>query len=152
MEAFLVRHGEARSEHEDPKRPLSDPGREGVEKVARALAAKKIVVAEILRSDKLRAKETAEILARSLLPRAGVREIRGLAPEDDPWLAKAELEEASGPLMLVGHLPHLGRLASLLVTGDPEHQVVDFQPAAVACLSFAGGLWEIRWALSPAQA
>src|SRR3989338_253964 len=96
MEAFLVRHGEARSEHEDPKRPLSGPGREGVEKVARALAAKKVVVAAILRSDKLRAEETAEILARSLLPRAGVREIRGLAPEDDPWLAKAELKEASG--------------------------------------------------------
>jgi len=152
MEAFLVRHGAAMSEHEDPKRPLSNPGRKGVEKVARALAARGIMVAEILHSDKLRAKETAEILARSLLPRAGVREIRGLAPEDDPWLAKAELEEASGPLMLVGHLPHLGRLASLLVAGDPERKVVDFQPAGVVCLCRAGGVWEIQWALSPAQA
>ncbi len=152
MEAFLVRHGEAKSEHEDPKRPLSGPGRKGVEKVARALAAKRITVGEILRSDKLRAKETAEILARSLLPRAGVREIRGLAPEDDPWLAKGVLEAASEPLMLVGHLPHLSRLASLLVKGDPGRQVVDFQPAAAVCLCRADGTWEVRWTLTPAEA
>lgn len=152
MELFLVRHGEAKAEHEDPRRPLSDPGREGVEKVARALAAKKIMVAEILHSDKLRAKETAEILARSVAPRAGVRQIRGLSPQDDPWLAKGELDAASEPLMLVGHLPHISRLASLLVNGDPERQVVDFQPAAVVCLSRAGDAWEVRWNLTPAEA
>jgi len=151
MEVFLVRHGEAKSEQEDPRRPLSDSGRSGVEKIARALAEKRVVVAGIVHSDKLRAKETAEILARSLAPRAGVREIRGLAPNDDPWLAKAELEEASEPLMVVGHLPHLGRLASLLVAGDPEGQVVELPPAAVVSLSRAGEKWEIQWRLTPAE-
>src|ERR1700675_4810039 len=110
MDFFLVRHGEAKPDRDDPRRPLSDRGRTDVEKIARAAAAKKIKVAEILHSDKLRAKETAEILARFLSPAGGVRQISELAPEDDPLLAAAELEAAVASLMLVGHLPHLGRL------------------------------------------
>ena len=59
---------------------------------ARAAAARQIKIAEILHSEKLRAKETAEILTRFLSPARGVREISGLSPEDDPLSAKAELE------------------------------------------------------------
>lgn len=149
MEFYLVRHGEARPEHEDPRRPLSDRGRKGVEKVARALAAKKINVAEILHSDKLRARETAEILARRLSPRRGLREIKGLSPEDDPIVARGELDAAEEPLMLVGHLPHLSRLVSLLVRGDPEIQSVDFTPAAVVWLSRSKRTWAIKRTLTP---
>jgi phosphohistidine phosphatase len=151
MDFFLVRHGEAKPEHENPRRPLTDQGRKDVERVARAAAAKKITVAEILHSDKLRAGETAEILARYLSPRT-VRQIARLAPEDDPLIAKAELETADRPLMLVGHLPHLGRLASLLVTGNEEKKVVDFPAAAMACLSYSAGIWKVRWILAPEAA
>jgi len=152
MDFYLVRHGEARPAHEDPRRPLSAQGRKEVEKVARAAAAKEIQVAEILHSDKLRARETAEILARFLSPRGGLREIRGLSPEDDPLAARAELEAAEVPLMLVGHLPHLGRLAALLLKGDAENQAVDFSPAAVLCLSRSGGAWDVKWTLAPDRA
>jgi len=149
MEFYLVRHGEAKPEHEDPRRPLSDQGRRDVEKVARALAAKKINVTEILHSDKLRARETAEILARLLSPRGGLRQIRGLSPEDDPALARGDLETADEPLMLVGHLPHLSRLVSLLVRGDPEIQSVNFTPAAVVWLSRSKRTWAIKRTLTP---
>jgi len=149
MDFYLVRHGTARAEAEDPKRPLSDRGRWEVGEVARSAVAKGIQVSQILHSDKLRAKETAEMLGRSLSPAEGVRETRGLSPEDDPWIAKAELEAAERSLMLVGHLPHLAKLASLLVTGDPEGGVIEFSPAAIVCLSRAGGKWEVSWALAP---
>ena len=148
MEFFLVRHGEAKPDYEDPRRPLSDQGRRQVEKVA-AAAAKRIQVAEILHSDKLRARATAEILARFLSPRRGFREIQGLSPEDDPLLARGELEAAEEPLMLVGHLPHLGRLAALLVKNNPEDKIIDFSPAAVVCLSHLKIAWEIQWILTP---
>lgn len=149
MDFYLVRHGDAKSDQEDPKRPLSDRGRMEVERVARAAAMKEIEVSEILHSDKLRAKQTAEILAKSLSPRRGVRQIGGLSPEDDPFIIKAELEMAREPLMLVGHLPHLSRLASLLVKGDPENEIVNFPPAAIVCLSHGKGAWEIKWTLTP---
>jgi phosphohistidine phosphatase len=149
MDFYLVRHGDAKSEQEDPKRPLSDRGRIEVEKVACAAAAKEIKIFEILHSDKLRAKETAEILAKSLSPRRGVRQIGGLSPEDDPFIIKAELEMGREPLVLVGHLPHLSRLASLLVKGDPEDEIVNFPRAAMVCLSHGKGAWEIKWSLTP---
>jgi len=148
MDFFLVRHGEAKPEYEDPRRPLTVGGRARVEKVARA-AAKKIKIAEILHSDKLRAKETAEILAGVLSPARGVREISGLSPEDDPLIAKAEIETADQSLMMVGHLPHLNRLAALLLTGDSENTVVDFSPATMVCLSRGRGAWSVSWILGP---
>lgn len=149
MNFYLVRHGEAKPEDEDPRRPLSDQGRREVEKVARAVAAREIQITAILHSDKLRARETAEILARALSPRGGAREIQGLSPEDDPLMAKAELEATAAPLMLVGHLPHLSRLTSLLVKGDPENEIVSFAPAAVVCLSHTEGAWKVQWTLTP---
>ena len=143
MEFYLVRHGEAKSEADDPRRPLSHRGREAVEKVARAFANKDLGVGRILHSDKVRARETAEILARHLSPAGGMCEIRGLGPQDDPLSARAELEAAEGSLMLVGHLPHLNRLASLLVRGAPDQETVDFPAGALVCLSHENGSWKV---------
>ena len=152
MVAYLVRHGEAKSEAENPQRPLSERGREGVERVARAVATKGLRVNQIFHSDKVRARETAEILASHLSPKCGMCEIKGLAPQDDPLIAKAELETAQNSLMLVGHLPHLGLLASLLVTGKPEVKKVDFAAASIVCLSKQNGGWIISWCLDPSSA
>ncbi|HEY1372196.1 MAG TPA: phosphohistidine phosphatase SixA [Candidatus Binatia bacterium] len=148
MEFFLVRHGDARPSSEDPRRPLSERGREEVEVVARP-AASRIAVSAIFHSDKLRARETAEIMARFVRPQKGVKEISGLAPDDDPWIAKAELETADAPVMLVGHLPHLARLASLLLTGQSERTMLDFSTATVVCLAFERGAWNFCWSIAP---
>jgi len=149
VDFFLVRHGEARRESEDSRRPLSDPGRREVEAVARAAAGKYIEIGAILHSDKLRARETAEIFAGLIPPRRGIRQISGLAPEDDPEIAKAELETSEASVMLVGHLPHLARLVSLLLTGDSERQTVDFETATIVCLSRSAGSWKFSWIISP---
>jgi phosphohistidine phosphatase len=149
MDIYLVRHGEARPESEDPRRPLSVRGRRDVEAVARAAADKQISVAAIVHSDKLRARETAEIFARLIVPASGIRQINSIAPEDDPEIAKAEIEASAEPLMIVGHLPHLARLASLLLTGDSERPTVEFSTATIACLSSNGGSWKFSWIISP---
>lgn len=151
MHFYLVRHGEARSAAEDPQRSLSDQGRKHAEEVARAAAAKGICIFEILHSDKLRAKQTAEIMSRFLSPQDGIREISGLSPDDDPLVARAELETAKGSLMLVGHLPHLSRLASLLVAGDQEREIVNFPTAAIVCVAYAEGSWQLQWILRPKE-
>lgn len=39
MHLYLIQHGDAKSEQEDPARPLSDKGRRDVEKVAGFLSA-----------------------------------------------------------------------------------------------------------------
>jgi phosphohistidine phosphatase len=149
---YLVRHGEAVAASENPKRPLSQAGREAVEQVARLARERQLEVSAIYHSGILRAQETAEILAKHLLPPSGAKAISGLLPDDDPMSGKAELEAAADPVMLVGHLPYMGRLAALLVRGDMEAPVIDFQPAAMVCCSRLAAQWKIEWHLAPGPA
>lgn len=149
MRCYLVRHGHAQSEIEDPARPLSDRGREEVTRVARHVRAMGLRVAEIRHSGKLRARQTAEILAEHLSPTGGNHDMEGLAPMDDPDKARASIEAAREPIMLVGHLPHLSRLASALILGDPAQEVLQFMAGAIACLDRVEGRFQLQWLLTP---
>lgn len=146
---YLVRHGEAVSAAENPQRPLSRAGRETVEQVGQLARERHVQVSAIYHSGILRAKETAEILAKHLPPLSGVKAISGLLPEDDPIAGKAEMEAATEPIMLVGHLPYMRRLAALLVYGDRDAAGIDFQPAAMVCCAKSGTQWKIDWYLAP---
>lgn len=149
MELYLVRHGEAKPEAEDPTRPLTERGKDEVRKVAQHAARKGIRVFDIWHSGKLRAQQTAEILAEALSPAQGVKGVEGLAPLDEPAGIQEELERAEGNLMLVGHLPHLSRLAGLLLAGDAHREVVQFLPATLVALAQMEGGWAVQWILTP---
>ncbi len=149
MEIYLVRHGEAESELVDPTQPLRERGRADVTRMARHAARIKVTVAEIRHSTKLRAKQTAEILAARLDPLRGLRETDDLEPTHGPGRAREAIEAAAEPLMLVGHLPHLARLASLLLAGDPNTDIVRFRPGAIARLDRAERGWVLDWLLIP---
>ena len=148
MQFYLVRHGEAVSQAINGQRPLSPGGRHDVEDLGRAAAARGVRPSKIFHSGLLRAQQTAELLSKSLGGREDILELGGLRPDDDPALAKAELEASTVALMLVGHLPHMSRLASCLVTGDPERAVVEFAPATMVCLSHDDHRWKILWKLT----
>jgi phosphohistidine phosphatase len=105
-------------------------------------------VSVIRHSGILRAAQTASILAEYLAPLSATAQYAGLLPDDDPAIAKAEVEVANAPIMLVGHLPYMSRLASLLVTGDPERTVVEFSPPTMVCCVKEGGPWKIAWKLA----
>jgi phosphohistidine phosphatase len=145
----LVRHGAAGPAATDRLRPLTPEGRAGVEATARRLEGRGVAVAEIRHSGLVRARETAEILAARLRPAGGLREVTGLAPEDDPEIARAELELAAASLLLVGHLPHLGRLAARLVRGDDGTAVVELSPGAAVGLVREDRRWTVDFVLAP---
>jgi phosphohistidine phosphatase len=150
MDFYLVRHGEAMSKAEDSERPLTQFGRQAVEEVASLASIRNVKVSSIRHSGILRAEQTAEIFAAHLYPYMGVRQMTGLLPEDDPMIAKAELETAQESILLVGHLPHIKRLAALLVTGNPDREVVaNFAPATMICFSHDQFQWRIDWILAP---
>jgi len=150
MEFYLVRHGEAVSQAVDGQRPLTPEGRRDVERLGQAAAQRSIQPGQIFHSGLLRAQQTAEILSESLGPFEGVRESVGLRPDDDPVIAKAELELSTVSLMLVGHLPHISRLASFLVAGNAEEELVQFAPATMLALFYENHRWKILWKLTPA--
>lgn len=150
MELYLVQHGPAKAEAEDPQRPLTEEGRQIVERVATFLARLGVRTGRIEHSGKVRARQTAEILAAALNPAGGVRETAGLAPNDDPALIHKRLESETGSLMLVGHLPHLSRLTSLLLGLSPERPAVQFQMGGVVRLDRSDAReWLIRWMVVP---
>ena len=149
MDFYLARHGEAVADLIDPSRPLTRAGREDVDRVARQAAHRAVQVSVIYHSGILRAGQTAEIFAARLAPSGGIRAMSGLRPDDDPALAAAELANAASPVMLVGHLPHLHRLASLLNHGQTDGDTVDFMPATLACYSRDVSLWKFEWTLVP---
>ncbi len=146
---YLVRHGDARLGSEDPNRPLTDGGVGDIELAARNVSEIGIDVSVVLHSGRLRAKQTAEIFAKYLHPPEGVEQVNGLAPSDEPDSARLLIEEADQPVMLVGHLPHLSRLLSLLVTGNSETEVVRFHTGSVVSAAKVQEKWSIDWILTP---
>jgi phosphohistidine phosphatase len=149
---YLVRHGQPVTEIVDPERPLSDTGHAQIKKLAAVLADITGEVDLICHSGLKRSEETAEILAAAVRPRSGVRWCPGLKPEDPPARFLADLEaEDFQRVMVAGHLPFLGRLSSLLLTGQEQPEVVGFSMGAAAFLELAEGSaqWTLRWMIDP---
>jgi phosphohistidine phosphatase len=65
MHFYLVQHGAAKAEAEDPQRGLTEEGRRAVERMADFLAKLYLPLDLIEHSEKLRMRQTAEILAAS---------------------------------------------------------------------------------------
>ena len=83
MRIYLVQHGEAVPEAENPERPLSDKGRQDVQRLAVLVARSGVCVSRVLHSPKARARDTAVLLSKVLGPNGVVEEVdQGLAPND----------------------------------------------------------------------
>ncbi len=84
-------------------------------------------------------------------------EVPNLEPLADVDELAESLSRSTTDLMLVGHLPHLDRLASRLVAGDAEREVFAFPECGVLCLrgrpggAPATGAWTVQWMLDPAM-
>src|SRR5688572_1375171 len=149
MHAYLVQHGIATASVEDPHRKLSAEGRAEVMRMAHFLSRLRISVSLIQHSGKARAEETAHILAENMRVAGGPGKAVGLEPDDDPMEAANFLEAYTDDILIVGHLPHLERLTSLLLTGDPNKRPVQFRHGGVVCLEKLAGEWTVNWCVAP---
>ncbi|UCC43837.1 MAG: phosphohistidine phosphatase SixA [Candidatus Zixiibacteriota bacterium] len=151
MKLYLVQHGLATSKEEDDQQPLTGEGLAEVRRIAGyAASLGSIKPRRILRSGKLRAKQTAEMFAEYLNPRAGVEEVDDLKAMAEPSIRAERLASETDDMMLVGHLPHLSRLSSLLICGDLGRDIVRFRNAGIVCLERSDtGVWQLLWKLDP---
>src|SRR6266571_3961695 len=150
MRVYLVQHGKAKPAEEDPSRGLTVEGYAEVKQVADFLAGLRITVSLIQHSGKKRAEETAHLLATSIRWTAGPCHTTGLDPSDDPSVTANFLKVYTDDVLIVGHLPHLERLTSLLLTGSPDRRPVQFKNGGVVCLEKQHDRnWSVVWAVVP---
>jgi len=151
MRLYLIQHGEAKSEREDPERSLTEKGEEEVKRISEAAKRLNLRPSKVYHSGKLRARQTAEMIANALkISAPSVQAVQGLNPNDDvrPWAERISKE--SEDLMLVGHLPFLDTLASLFLCGNENARVVLFRYSAIVCLDQKEDRrWAVRWILTP---
>lgn len=149
MRVYLVQHGLAKDKSEDAARPLSDQGREDVTRCAGFLSLfEKPRPVKILHSGKLRAEQTADMFAEAWggIP---VERTLDLAPNDDSSVWSAHLASMDKDVMLVGHLPHLQRLAGLLICGGVAREAAHLRNGGVLCLERGQTGWSVLWQINP---
>ena len=112
----IVRHAEAASGEPDELRPLTAAGRDTARVLGKRLADEGLVPDAVLTRPLLRARETAQELARPA----------GLEPEPDERLApgataeavRAAAEERGQTVIVVGHQPDCSRIVAALGGGE----------------------------------
>lgn len=147
---YLVRHGAAVPEAENPEKPLSDVGKYETVKVAESLCGFMVPPDEIWHSSKLRARQTAEIF-KELLRARKCFEKKSLSPNDDPLKLMSDLSKTSKNIMVVSHIPFVERAACLLLGEENGLRPVSFDTSSVACFKKSAGevKWSLEWLITP---
>ncbi len=150
MLLYLIQHGEAESTTDHPERTLTEAGKAGITKTASFFKQLHPDPPEIWYSGKPRALETANILRKIVCPGSELIVHENLNPLDPVGDMAIELEALDIPeLVIVGHLPHLARLASLLLTGCRDRMPIQFHNAGIVCLQGNNGKWAAQWIILP---
>ena len=149
MKIYLVRHGHPNPADIDPAKGLSDDGKAEINRLADTIKHLNINVAEILHSGKARAEQTAMILSNVVRSERGVNVRNGISPNDPVKDIADEIIARDEDLMLVGHLPFMGKLGSILMAGDDYRGLLEFSTGAMACLEYNKGKCRLNWFINP---
>ena len=116
MDLILWRHADAHAGETDAARALTGKGRRQATNVAGWLEKHLPDSARIIVSPAMQAVQTAEALDRKF------KIVAELAPgaQSASLLVAADWPESRQPVVLVGHQPSLGRVASLLLFGEEQ--------------------------------
>lgn len=115
MDLILWRHADAVDSTPDLARQLTIKGQRQAKDMAGWLRARLPKQTRIIVSPAQRARQTAMALTEHF------EIVRDLAPGESPAaaLSAARWPEDKGAVLLVGHQPTLGMLASMLIAGEP---------------------------------
>lgn len=150
MRLYLVRHGDAVSEHVDFTRPLSQKGVEEVAKSAQYLKDQDVQLALVLQSQKLRAKQTARIIHEALQTPCPIKTEKHLNPNDPLDQILVLIKDLKDDTLIVGHLPFLDRLLSELVGQSRQGGSFSFRTgSAVALERIEGQKYKMIFTVNP---
>ena len=160
MDCVLLRHGIAVErealEGPDADRPLTEKGQQRVREVAAGLNRLDVQPTHVWSSPLILAIETAKIAHRSLRVRSVVHIVDELLPDAPPDRLLSILHDLppESCVLCVGHEPHLGMVASLMLAGKPS-TAFPFKKAGACLIELSipakPGRGVLRWWLTPGQ-
>jgi phosphohistidine phosphatase len=157
---YLVRHGIAEADAatgSDADRCLTAVGARKMRRAALGLQRLGVVPDAVLASPLRRAEQTAAILVEVLAPSLAVEIYPPLAPGQtaEDVLRGLGAHRGAHHVMLVGHQPDLGRLASHLLTGSATITALPFKKGGVAAIHVASlpprAAGFLAWFMTPKQ-
>lgn len=163
MKVLLIRHAIAEdytlfslSGQADDLRPLTTKGKTKMKKGIRGLQKLVSQVHHIVSSPLRRAIQTADLVAQSY-PDAHREILSALAPRGSTTTILEHLQgysNTSHVIVLIGHEPHLGELATWLLSGHIDTWL-PLKKGSACLLEFSGevaaGQADLCWVLTPKQ-
>lgn len=160
MDCILFRHGVATEwsdwSGDDRDRPLTEEGREKTRKGAKGLEQLGIRPTHLLCSPFLRTHQTAEIVKNVLKFSGTLQFCDELFSEASPRQLFSLLATfpKNGSVLCVGHEPHLGYTAGVMLCGQPLNGL-SMKKAGACFIQFDGlpapGEGTLQWWLAPSQ-
>ena len=148
MFLYILQHGDAVSRDVDPERPLSEQGRRDVRAQAMRLKGREVRPAKIIHSGKLRAEQSASLMAGVLSPDLIPVRADGLGPNDDPAMIIGDIDPMSDDVLIASHMPFVSRLCSTLLTGAPDAEFASV-PGTLFCLEKSDNKWRLAFMARP---
>lgn len=150
MKLYLMRHGQAARQENDPTQGLTESGRSDIENLAKRLREHGVAFSQVFHSPKTRARQTAEIMAATLSPHASMYEHEHLKPNDHPMVILLESAHWDEDTLITSHLPFIPALLSILPGNIGAVEAIPFEPGTIVCVSRGNDQqWQFEWLASP---
>ncbi len=141
----------------DAERPLTDEGMKEMKKIARGMEKLGLRFDRVLSSPYVRARQTAEIVAKILDMEDKLQLCEFLKAEEAPQTLILALKKmtSSENVLLVGHEPFLSGAISILLTGRTADVAIDMKKGGLCKLevdfSNRAPVTTLKWLLTPRQ-
>lgn len=131
-----------------PERPLSEQGMRDIRILALHMQNMGVQLGNVFHSGKLRAQQSASLIAETLSPEILPVQTEGLNPNDDPTVIIGDIEQMNENILIASHMPFVSRLCSTLLTGTIDAEFASV-PGTLFCLEKAEGKWRLSYMLRP---
>jgi phosphohistidine phosphatase len=148
LNLYILQHGEAVAKEIDPERPLSEQGIRDIRILALHMQNMGVQLGNVFHSGKLRAQQSARLVAETISPGIQPLQTEGLNPNDDPTVIIGDIEQINENILIASHMPFVSRLCSTLLTGTTAAEFASI-PGTLFCLEKVDNKWRLAYMLRP---
>jgi phosphohistidine phosphatase len=148
LNLYILQHGEAVAKEIDAERPLSEQGIRDIRILALHMQNMGVQRGNVFHSGKLRAQQSARLVAETISPGVQPLQTEGLNPNDDPTVIIEDIEQMDENILIASHMPFVSRLCSTLLTGTTDAEFASM-PGTLFCLEKADNKWRLVYMLRP---